>query len=238
MMEGGRTGLEDAMYEQAEEGVYRMLAPKEEVPEPSSPRWGQFMAMQAQTVFSYTFSAGGMWMGESVYETGEHTKFELKPREDEPVVMERAFLKQLDNGNQWWRAAWYDEENTYIYEGLLSPAEQRLLRLRARDPDGNEGEVPVSGNMIYMPPAEVGPESIEGATVGSEKVTTPAGTFQTDHVKFMSMAGGGETEWWITEEVPGGVVKYLYREEGAKGIAWTATLIETGDDAKTILKSY
>lgn len=238
VMEGGREGAEQALYEQAETGIYKALAPKEEVPPPSSQNWGQFMAVQAQVVFSYTFSAGGLWIGEAGYQEGEYTKFEFKPREDDPVTMERAFLKELDNGNQWWRVGWYDQEESYVYEGLLSVQEQRLLRLRARDPEGNEGEVPVSGNTIYVEPAEVGEESIEGATVDSEKVTTPAGTYQTDHVVFMAMGTEGEVEWWTTDQVPGGVVKYLAREQQGGTIAWTATLMETGDDADTVLSSY
>lgn len=238
LLEGGREGAEQALYEQAEVGIYKALAPKEEVPPPASPQWGQFMAVQAQVVFSYTFSAGGLWPGEAAYKVGEYTTFEFKPREDDPATMERAFLKQLDNGNQWWRVAWNDGEDSYVYEGLLSPQEQRLLRLRARDPDGNEGEVPVSGQAIYMPPAEVGEESLKGATVGSERLTTPAGTFQTDHAVFMAMGSEIEVEWWIADQVPGGVVKYLAREQKDGKIVWTATLVETGGNAGTVLSSF
>lgn len=238
LVEGTREGAEQALYEQAEVGVYKALAPKEEVPPPNSAQWGQFMAMQAQVVFSYAFSAGGLWPGESTYQVGEYTRFEFKPREGDPVTMERAYLKKLENGNQWWRVSWTDGEDAYMYEGLLSPQEERLLRLRARDPDGHEGEVPVSGQAIYIPPSEIGEESLAGATVGSEKITTPAGTFQTDHVVFMAMGSGGEVEWWITDQVPGGVVRYLAREQENGRIAWTATLVDTGGDAETVLSSY
>jgi len=43
---------------------------------PASPEWGRFMATQAQIIFSYSFAAGGLWIGETGYKPGEYTKFE------------------------------------------------------------------------------------------------------------------------------------------------------------------
>jgi len=103
--------------------------------------------------------------------------------------------------------------------------------------DGNEGEVPLTEESVYVPPAEVSDESIKGATVGREEVKTPAGTFTADHVVFMSSAGEGNIEWWITDKVPGGVVKYIATDNEKKEV-WESILTEAGSNAKTILKSF
>ena len=234
-----RDGAEEALTERAEDIAYSALAPKEQLPPPESPNWGTYMANQAQVVFSYSFAAGGMWLGESDYKPGEYTKFSWNAEGSDKVILERAFLKRQDDGKEWWRVSWEEGEDSWIYEALFSTGDQKeLLRLRARDAEGNEGEVPVTkGQAIYIPPAELTEESVAGATVGKEKLETPAGTFDTDHVIYMAVSGEGQVEWWLTSRVPGGVAKYLISEK-SEGVIWTSTLIETGQNATTVLSSY
>jgi len=234
---GVQKGVGKAVEERVEQAVYKKLAPKEKLPPPASPQWGQFMALQAQVVFSYTFSAGGYWVGGTGYKPGEYTKFDWIDEGGTKVILERAFLKKLDDGNEWWRVSWSDEEGNWIYEALLSPSEERMVRLRARDADGNEGEIPLTEEAIYVPPVKVSDESIKGATVGRETVETPAGKFTTDHVVFVAATGEGKVEWWITDSVPGGVVKYLARDNEQKTV-WTSILREFGKNAETVLSSY
>ena len=239
VMGGATSGAEKAVSDRIEQAIYERLSPREDLPPPSSSNWGQFMANQAQIVFAYSFSAGGLWLGQTGYKPGEYTKFAWKAEDDTAVMIERAFLKKLEDGNEWWRVTWEEGEDTWIYEALLTPGENaEILRLRARDADGNEGDVPVTkGQTIYVPPAELTAESIEGATVERGKVSTPAGTFEADHVVYLAVTGEGEIEWWITEEVPGGVVKYLLNHK-EEGVIWTSILQETGKNATTILSSF
>ena len=156
---------------------------------------------------------------------------------DDPIVIERAYLKELDDGKQWWRVSWEDSEGLWIWEALIDPQSSQMLRMRARDTDGNEGEVPVSGQTVYMPAAELTKESVQGATVGKEKVDVPAGRFQADHVVFMAATGEGQVEFWLAPEIPGGVVKYLISSKG-EGTLWNSELTEFGKKATTILNSF
>lgn len=236
VVDGTVSGLSHAASEQAEQYVYKQMAPKEKLPAPKTPMWGTFMAMQAQVVFSYTFSAGGMWLDQTGYKPGEWTKFEMKAEGDaKPVVLERAFLKRLANGDEWWRTSWEADGESWIYEALISKKDGTLLRLRARDTDGNEGEVPISEQQIYSEPQEVSAESIKGATIGTENVSVPAGTFTARHVRFVNQ-GQGNVDWWLNDKVPGGVVKYEMSENGT--VQWKSELKAKGSNATTILKSY
>lgn len=239
VMKGATSGIGRAVSERAEQAVYKRVAPKASLPAAGTPGWNQFMTLQAQVIFSYSFSAGGLWIGPVDYKPGEWTKFEFKVQDEPSVVLEKAFLKRTDDGKEWWRVSWTTaEEGTWVYEALIATEESQLLRLRARDVDGNEGEIPVTGGeVIYMAPTEVTQESIQGATVGKENITTPAGTFSADHVVYMAVTGEGEIEWWVTDKVPGGVVKYQLKTK-EEGVIWSSTLKEKGTNATTILKSF
>jgi hypothetical protein len=238
LISGAASGLGRAAAEHAEQAVYKKMAPKEKLPPPATPGWGNFMALQAQIVFGYSFSPGGMNPSQTGYKPGEWTRFSFGSVDaEDDIVMERAFLKQETDGNEWWRAAWYEGEDSWIYEGLFTADQGELVRLRARDADGNEGEVPVTGGSVFAPPTELTEESIAGATTGIETVNTPAGSFQAERVSYIAMTGEGEMIWWLTDEVPGGMVVYQAIDNNDE-INWRCVLQEKGTDATTILSSY
>jgi hypothetical protein len=237
VMGGISSGVSKGVSKGVEQEVAPQAQPSQAKAPPMGPQWNQFMVTQAQMAFNYAFSAGGLWAGQQGYKPGEYTKFKWTMGDDEPIVMERAYLKKLDDGKQWWRVSWEDSEGAWIWEALIDPDTGQMVRMRARDADGNEGEVPVSGQVVYMAPAELTKESVQGATVGKEKVTVPAGTFQSDHVVYMAATGEGQAEFWLAPQVPGGVVKYLISQKG-EGAVWSSELVEYGKNADTILNSY
>ncbi len=238
IVSGAASGLGRAVSERAEQAVYKKLAPKDQLPAPTAPGWGNFMALQAQVIFAYTFSVGGLWVSETTYQPGQWTKFEMtEPDDNTKSTVERAFLKRTDDGKEWWRVSLTEGEDAWVYEALLSPDSSKMVRLRGKDPNGNIGEIPLTSTTVYSEPSEMSKESIEGATVGHESISTPAGTFNTAKVEYLSTTGDGKVDWWISNEVPGGVVKYQYLDSDGN-IAWTSTLIATGDDATTVLNSY
>jgi hypothetical protein len=238
VMGGTERAVGRAVEERVAQAVYARIAPAGDLPPYGGAQWNIFMVSQAQIIFAYSFSAGGYWVGQNEFEPGDYTVFEWTDQESEsPVELEKALLKITDDGQQWWRVSWKDEEESWVYEGLLDPEEERMVRLRAKDPEGNVDEVPVTEDQsVYMAPAEPTSESIQGATVGEERITTPAGTFDTEHVVYSSQTEEGRVHWWITDEVPGGVVKYQATEESEE--LWTSTLIRTGSDATTELDSF
>lgn len=194
-------------------------------------------------LFGLAFSSGGYIVGQTDYQPGQYTRWNL-PSDDEKSWLERAYLKSTDDGNQWWRVKFYDAENkeTAILEGLFDAGQSKLLRLRAKFPDDKEPqELPVQDNAYYVPPAALTAESIEGATVGQETITVPAGTFNTRHVKYGS-ANSVTWEWWLSDEVPGGMVRYLLsspEESGSESSDdtdvdsdnWELVLLEHGEGA-------
>jgi len=75
-------------------------------------------------------------------------------------------------------------------------------------------------------------ESLDGATVGTESVTTPAGTFSARHVRFGQ--GGGTLDWWLDDSSTGGWVKFSAIDNEKKPM-YTMELIGKGTGAKSEL---
>jgi hypothetical protein len=194
------------------------------------------MELEAQAIFSFAFAAGGFWISGADYKEGEYTVFEWNIEDDEPVTMEKAFLTELGDGSQWWRVAWSREDETTVFEALLDPRGSRVTRLRVRDAEGRTDEVTLSGNALYTPPQELDEDEIQSMSKGTVRVDTPAGRFQAKHLVF-EMGGSGSVEWWTTERVPGGVVKYRFLDSDGSPV-WDASLVEYGKKAESILGSF
>lgn len=226
----------DAAGEQVGKALGSQIVSAVDLPAPGSARYNQVMLSQAQVMFSYAFSAGGMWPAETSYEPGEWTTYRVGATGGETALdtLERAFLKRTDDGNEWWRIRGVQDGDAWVYEALLDPGRETVVRMRAKDPKGEVGEVPVTERTVYEPPQELTEESVEGATVDTESINAPAGTFTARRVEYKGMAGSTVT-WFLTDDVPGSVVQYQGRREGEE---WTSTLLDYGTGATTQLNSY
>ena len=169
----------------------------------------------------------GATMFETNYKPGEWTKWAISTEDnkDETQESERAFLGTTSDGGEWWRMKTitnYKDGNdtkadTVTLEALFKPQPgndgiQQLVRMRGKLPGNSEAQemmVPQQWSMwnmngsFQMKPTK---ESIEGATVGTETIKTPAGTFTAKHVRFGQ--GGGTIDWWLDETATGGWVKF------------------------------
>jgi len=229
----------EAAGEEVGEAVGARVASSARLPTAGTAQWNQFMVSQAQVMFNYAFAANGLWPAEATYEEGEWVEYEFQTEEDGSAgfqTLERAFLTTTEEGNEWWRVRAQQEEETWVYEALINPEREEVMRLRSKDPEGNVGEVPVTERTVYRSPQRLTEESIEGATEGTEELNTPAGTFTTREVQYTGGMGRGTVTWYLSEEVPGHVVRY--RTQSDQGTAWTSTLTDYGSDATTMLDSY
>ena len=189
-------------------------------------------------LFNYLFSSYGYGLAVDSYEESEMTKWRINT-DSEKLIMRRAFLKELDNGKQWWQVALFDEnseEPRYIAEVLFSEDRKSILRYREQIKDGEIQEKPVSEGW-YSQPAEITEESIKGAREESGvSVKIPAGEFKADLLDFGVSGGTSLKMWRVGEKIPGGLVKYQTTREGE--VMYESELISYGDEARTLLNSY
>lgn len=169
--------------------------------------------------------ASGATMFEKPYEPGQWTRWQITASDKDAgnETIERAFLGKTADGGEWWRTKTIfttkqdgkDVVDTVVLEALYKPVSdqvKQIVRMRGKLPgskDPQELMVPAGLGMINtagMFPMKPTPESIDGATVGTETITSPAGTFSARHVRFG--AGTGSIDWWLADNVPGGWVKF------------------------------
>lgn len=164
-------------------------------------------------LFGLAFHSGGYEVGETPYKPGDWTRWIAQGRGEDaakPNTIERAFLYADKEKNQVWRVRFVegDSGDSVVLEAKFSPDRSKLLRMRARYPKDKEAqEVPVDEQTYYVPPRKLTKESIQGATVGTESVMVPAGTFTAKHLKYGTPAAVTQ-EWWLASGVPGGTVQY------------------------------
>lgn len=190
----------------------------------------------------------GATMFEKDYAPGEWTKWKVSTSEDGDVQeTEKAFIGRTADGGEWWRMKTItkhdDGADTVSLEALFKPEEgnqyvQRLVRMRAKLPGNAEPQemmVPEQWSTWNMNGSFSGrptKESLDGATVGTESVTTPAGTFSARHVRFGQ--GGGTLDWWLDDSSTGGWVKFSAIDNEKKPM-YTMELVGKGTGAKSEL---
>lgn len=192
-------------------------------------------SMMYPFLFQALFSYGGYDLEFAPYEPGQWTEWESGENGD--TFMKKAFLKRLDNGQEWWQLVVSNEDDgDLLMEVLFSAGRQSIRRLRQQMGDGEPEEIPVSEGW-YAAPMELTPESLEGAvTQRAVSVEVPAGTYSADILEFGSL-GAGLIRAWRAEGVPGGLVK----SEGVDpdgDISMRNKLTGSGDGAATLLNSY
>ena len=190
----------------------------------------------------------GATMFETDYKAGEWTKWEIKDasRPEESMVLERAMLRRDPDRSEWWRTKTISvtpqQSDTIIMETQLKPLDKdglamQMVRMRGKFPGDSVGkEMMVPENMQTVRATAWGskptPESIAGATVGTESIKVGAKTYTAKHVRFGS--GGGDMDWWMAASAPGGLVKVQSTASG-NDAKWTMELTATGTGAKSEL---
>ncbi len=237
VVDEGLDSAADAAGEQVGKALGAEIVRAADLPPPGSARYNQFMVQQAQIMFTYAFSASGVWPAPAQYEPGEWATYQIQTAEGETALdtLERAFLTTTDDGNEWWRVRGVQDGEAWLYEALLDPDQEEVLRMRAQDPEGEVGEVPVTEETVYRPPQRLTEESVEGATVGTEQVNTPAGTFTARRVEYSGTPSASTVTWFLSDEVPGHVVRYRASRNDNR---YTSSLLDYNTDATTQLDSY
>lgn len=177
------------------------------------------------------------------YQPGQWTRWEMRSDDDDKQILERAFISRSEEDGEWWRFKTIAGTDTIVLEALFKSAGdgvQELVRMRGKMPgdrEANELMVPQQMTMVRslgMFGSRPTKESVDGATVGTENVTTPAGTFSAKLVRFGGM--GGRQEWWVSDRVPGGWVQYRVSPAEGEG-SFRMVLVGHGTGAVSELGS-
>lgn len=188
-------------------------------------------------LFSYLFSSYGYSLELDNYKAGQWTRWSITTGEDSnTMVMQKAFLKKLENGQEWWQIQMEgnDDRESYTAEILFSADRNEVLRYREQIGTGEIVEKPVSRGW-YVAPVKLTEESKQGAVQKEEvDVKTPGGSFQADLLEF-GVSPNISLTLWKTAAVPGALVKYRTKQTQKDELLYQSELLDYGSDAQTIL---
>ena len=189
----------------------------------------------------------GATMFETRYESGQWTSWEVTDSEqpDSKLLIERALISREADKSEWWRiktiSVGGETTDTIVLESQFKPLDaegltMQVVRMRGKLPGDKEGKelmVPQHLSMLSISafPMKPTPESINGATVGTENVKAGSQTWSAKHVRFGS--AGGTMEWWLADKAPGGVVRVQFT--GQENAKWTMAMTGAGSGAKSEL---
>lgn len=203
---------------------------------PSMP-YVQIYLSQFYALYWYVFAAGGYFFDDSTYTEGQGTVWSLTSYDDEDYQMtvHRALLKIMDDGSKWWKIKFSSDDMELLYEVKTDP-QYRVVMFRFRDTaEDQSGEYELKPEEVEnMNPTDtyvVTEEDYAEWIQGQEKVSTPAGTFNTDYVK--TSYSDAEYEWtynwWVAEDVPGSLVKFKWENSDDEWYQGELVEITTGN---------
>jgi hypothetical protein len=214
--------------------------------------WTQDYAWQ---YIGYLFAmeyASGASTFETAYKPGEWTRWKITDSSDSTnqQTIERAFLARMADSSEWWRykttATREDDGRTVVDTVVLeaqfkveNPYYKTLVRMRGKLPgNANPQELMVPQGMGTIMSAGIfgqsrpTPESVAGATVGTDNLTVSGAAVAAKHVQFG--AGGGTLDWWLSDAVPGGWLKFT-GSSADKQTSYVMEMTEKGDGATSEL---
>lgn len=198
----------------------------------------------SMSVFQVMFYQGGYYYtGVENFEPGEWARWDMKGYA-EANTAERALLKRLEDGSEWWRVETrtvndQGTEDVVVMEVLFTAAAEdgtrRVVRMRSLLPGNAEPqEVPIteqdSERWVVRGGQTLTKESAAGMTVSEGvEVSTKAGTFKCRHLQTKSTDGKVTLDWYLNDDVPGQYVRYTSHAEG--DVQYESELVATGKDA-------
>lgn len=225
--EAARTAINQAVGQAVEEEMGAWLA-------------GYTDVMLYQLAYTQAFFLGGFGIVPHDFEEGQGAIWRVVSEDQDAVTSftsERALLKRNDDGSSWWYLRFEGEDAEPVqFEILMDPNLQaREMYLR----DAESGEVrhhEFAYDDTQLEEAEAGEASLEEAGYQtdyffleewdqyhekSETISIGAGTYNSDVLLFTGEHGESdhsyEYRWWVSENVPGHLLKFEYREVNGEG---------------------
>lgn len=194
---------------------------------------GMTNRMMFNMMYSQVFFIGGF--GANFYELEETqgTIWRVESRDEDghvsSVEAERALLKKLPGGDEWWYLAWRADGDQMEYEALMNSRLQ-AKKIRYYNPEVKRVEETVfkdaasSGSGETPPPepavSEIDMKELATYSKGKETIRVNSGTYTADRLEWSALDEEEKTTysyvWWVDPKAVGGLVKYEWTKSGSR----------------------
>ena len=194
---------------------------------------GMTYKLMFNIVYAQVFFIGGFGAGFYPLEETQGCIWRIESKDEDGkisrVEAERALLKKLPNGDEWWFLAWRVDNDVFEFEALMT-SDLYARKIRYFNPDVKRIEEakfddPSSGDSATLPPPEPAAGSLNISDLprylqGKETIRINSGTYNTDRLEWSFVNEDEKTTykytWWVDAKAAGGLVKYLWTKSGSK----------------------
>ncbi len=208
--------------------------------------YGYTDLMLYQLAYTQMFHIGGYGLHHDEFEEGQGAVWRMVAIEDDErttFTAERALLSREDDGSSWWFLKYTPEDAETIEYEILVDRDLNAREMYLKDPETDEiRHHRFTGDEQEEQERREGEESLEEAgyhtesfypedrdeyRVDRETVTIGAGSFETEVLYHEE--DGFEYTWWLSDTVPGQLVKYLFKDTES-GSTFEGEMMEMRDD--------
>ena len=194
---------------------------------------GMTQKMMFNVVYSQVFYVGGFGAGMYPLEETQGAVWRMESRDENnntsKVEAERALLKKLSNGDEWWYLAWRQDGEAYEFEALMN-SDSQARKIRYYNPDVKRIEEAVfkdtaASSSQEAPPPEPASSALDESDLaamskGRETLRLNSGTFDTERLEWSAYSEDEKAtynyNWWVDRKTAGGLVKYEWTKSGSK----------------------
>ena len=172
------------------------------------------------TYYELEETQGAIWRVTSVDADGQKSQVEA----------ERALLKKLPNGDQWWYLAWrVNNDEQFEFEALMNK-NNMAKKIRYFNADLKRVEEAIfdenaKGDSESAPPPEAAANALAlsqlfNYTTGRETIRVNAGSFNTERIEWSFVEQQENAtykyRWWVDTKAAGGLVKFEWTKSTSK----------------------
>lgn len=226
--EAAYRGVTSAVSEKVEQEAYRGV---------SSMLAGYSAPMLYQLAYTQAFLVGGYGIGMEDFEEGQGAVWRIEAGDESNIVSyttERALLKK-DDTSSWWYLRYQPEDDDALEYEIKMNRSMEPLEMYMKNPETGE----VDHHVFDMYDEETRDhreleedgfrtayynlDDWEEFKDGNETIRVGSRNIQTTRLLHQGTEEGGDTDtevrWWVTEDVPGHLVKYEMRDKKDGGRA-------------------
>ena len=194
---------------------------------------GMTRKMMFNMMYAQVFYIGGFGANFYGLEETQGAIWRIESRDEDGTAhradAERALLKKLSDGDQWWYLAWKEDGETIEFEALMNKDNQ-AKKIRYYNADVKRVEEAVfketaNKNSEEAPPPDaaastISREDLASLSRGRETLRLNSGTYNTERLEWNYTDEDEKTTytytWWVDSNAAGGLVKYNWTKAGSK----------------------